>query len=435
MSGQLKSKIFLNFFLLGLLLLAAFMIRLSHLPAAPDHSADMHIDLFRYYYYGPFKMGLSPPASAPLSSGFFMFVAAAFGWLIAFLKYGALALSHIDYYQPFSSVLALSPSAEILLLRSTTVLTGTLLVYLAYRAGMVFFGRRSGWIAALLTAFSPFLINNSRLIGNDIALSVVIAAGLVSSAFMIVRGGLKWYLLSGFFAGLAAGMKLAGCSLLAVLFFSHRELGPERKAGKKSLRVGSLLAAIVFFIAGVLISRPGLWYSSGEFFSRMSESFRSPTLQGMLAANAPAFFWESLAAGARWGIDLNSGVGFLILAPALGGAVLILAEKKPVERCVLTAALAYCLLVILTPPFPRPADFLPLAFMLFLLAARFLVFLADFFRAGSLLKKVVTSLLVCSVIIPFLLVDLKALYFSRVEKIGARGRERIEEKGEIFKNP
>jgi len=423
-----KSKVPISGLLLGLLLLAAFSIRLYGLPRSVNPEADFYLGFFRFFYYSPFNLSLLPSGPDLISPQFFIFLAAAAGWVITAIRYAGLALAHINYYQPFSTLMVLTVGGEVLLIRFCSVLMGTLLVFLIYRVGVVFFSRREGWIAALLVALSPFLVNNSRYIGDDTAAAVFVTAGLLFSGLIIKRGELKWYILAGLSAGLAGGLRFAGWSVIPVIILAYllrlKEVG---SADQPRRRFGYLIATIFFLFLGVIISCPAFWYEPAVFLDQLSARFQSHSLVELLPAGSLHQYSISFFHQVRWGMSLKYGAGFLILPLALGGAILGLARKGNGERCLILAALAYTLLAILSTPVPCPADLLPMALMAFLLAARFLIFLISLLRSKTRVRDGAVVVLVCLIIFPFLLVDLKVIYLSRAKDTISLARDWIRE--------
>jgi len=409
-----KSRVFINSCILCVFLLSAFALRLWGLPPHPSPDANYYLSYFRFFYYSPFAAFPSSSSGLNLlSPQLFMFMAALAGWVLAAIQYGALGLAHIYYYQPFSSVMFLTSEGEVLLVRFCSIITGTFLVYLVYRIGIILWSRREGWISALLIAFLPGLVNNSRYIGNNTAAAFFISGSLLFSATIIKRDKLKWYLLAGLSAGLAGGVQFTGWSIVLVLIFAHFIRNPQGKDGDKNWRGhGYLFCALLFFLFGVMISYPAVWYNPTIYFAQFSNNIHT---QIQLSPENIIEKFRVILSGICIGGGLRYSPELLILPLALGGAIVGILKKNKYDFFLILSALIYFIPAILLNSPVSLLNLIPVFLIGSLLAARFLLFLIYIFRLKPLVRNLVTVIIVFLIILPSILTDLKTVYLTRLK--------------------
>lgn len=421
----MKCRVFINSFVICLLILAAFALRLWGLPPHPSPESNFYLSYFRFFYYSPF-LALPSPSSGLnlLSPQLFMFMAALAGWAIAAIQYSALGLAHIYYYQPFSSVMFLTSEGEVLLVRFCSIIMGTFLVYLVYRIGIIFWSRREGWISALLIAFLPGLVNNSRYIGNNTAAAFFISGSLLFSATIIKQGNLKWYLLAGLSAGLAGGVQFAGGSIVLVLIYAHFIRKQQcRDDDKNRRRHGYLICALLSFLLGVMISYPAVWYNPTIYFAQFSNNIHT---QIQLFPENLIEKFRVLLSGIGIGEGIRYRPGFLILPLALGGAIVGMLKKNKYDFFLILSALIYFIPAILFNAPVLSLNLIPIFLIVSLLAARFLIFLIYLFRLKPLVGNSVTVIIIFLIIFPSILTDLKTVYLSRLKDPTQLARDWIE---------
>ncbi|MEA2620648.1 MAG: hypothetical protein QOC97_1421 [Chloroflexota bacterium] len=92
------------------------------------------------------------------------------------------------------------------------VLTIPVTFAIAHRWG----GRAAGLVAAAIVALAPLHITNSRYVTTDVPVTLLCALTLLATVEAQRRGGDRWWVLSGVFAGLAISTKWNGAVVLIV---------------------------------------------------------------------------------------------------------------------------------------------------------------------------------------------------------------------------
>ena len=206
------------------------------------------------------------------------------------------------------------PEPVWLLARGVSALTGVAAVGVLYIAGVKFFNRRTGLIAALIlaVAFLPVFYGHFAL--NDSPLLLPTAAALVGIGGVISTGARRWYLLAGASFGLAAATKYsAGVVGIALL------LAFLPRARQDWVNMG--LAALVA-LAAFLIINPYAVLDFAAFADGVAH-------QAEASAAATGKVGQVGGGGARFYVGaLGWGVGVVPLLFALGGAALLAVKDR-----------------------------------------------------------------------------------------------------------
>lgn len=141
--------------------------------------------------------------------------------------------------------------------RGLTALMSVLTVYVVYRAGLRW-GTLTAIVAALAMAVQPQLVREAHYALTDTPLTFFIALTLLMSLCACETGRLRWFILAGAIAGLAAATKYNGGLAIVMPLAAILHVGALR--GRSLALLGVLVGAVTAFIAGApysLLDLPG----------------------------------------------------------------------------------------------------------------------------------------------------------------------------------
>ncbi len=182
--------------------------------------------------------------------------------LVALLYYGSLALGIFSSFPQFFEAFRSDPTVVYLTLRTANCLLGTATVGLVGVLGCALFGRRAGVAAALLLGVAPFHQNWSQVARTDIPVTFLTLGSVVASLMAFRSGLLRWYLLSGALAGMAAATKYPGGIVIAALIVAHFARGVSsrptpslllRVATDRRLWLGLGMVGLAFFVVAPFV--------------------------------------------------------------------------------------------------------------------------------------------------------------------------------------
>ena len=218
--------------------------------------------------------------------------------------------------------------------RAAAVILGIASVYLVYLLGKRAYGRGVGLLAALLIAVVPLHVMHSKFLAVDVPAAFLSTAALIFAVRIPDRHRLRDYLLSGLFAGLAAGTKYNAALVILAPIAAHLSTGKMRPA----LRVLSpkLLVLFILAAAGFLIGTPGAVLN----FDKFSHDFAFEVLHmraghGFLFAGTPPGWIYHLTN------SLAAGMSIPLLVLALIGTVYALKRRTPSDVALLSFLLVY----------------------------------------------------------------------------------------------
>ena len=186
---------------------------------------------------------------------FFYLLAAAYVLLFLLLASRG-RIGHLDGLTLPEQVLqnvvgrATMPS-QFLVGRGVVALSGVLTVLLVYWMARRLYGRRAGWLAALLFSVSPTHVRNSHFIAPDVTMLLIVTASFAFSYQVWLNGKRRDYVLAGLLAGLAASTKYNAYPILVPLALAHL----WQCRGKPNISV-ELLLAVVAVGVGFLVGTP-----------------------------------------------------------------------------------------------------------------------------------------------------------------------------------
>lgn len=186
---------------------------------------------------------------------FFYLLAGAYIILLLFLASRG-RIGHLDGLTLPEQVLqnvvgrATMPS-QFLVGRALVALGGVLTVLLVYWIARQLYGRRAGWLAALLLSVSPTHVRNSHFIAPDVVMLLIVMASFAFSYRVWLNGQRRDYVLAGLLAGLAVSTKYNAYPIVVPLVLAHL----WQCRAKPWLSMELLLAAVAVAV-GFLLGTP-----------------------------------------------------------------------------------------------------------------------------------------------------------------------------------
>jgi len=148
-------------------------------------------------------------------------------------------------------------NAIVLLSRTLSALLGTGVVLLIYLLAKELFEDKTALLSSLMLAVSMGFVNISHFATTDIPSLFWFTAACLMASYVLTDESRRWYLLSGFFVGLAAAVKYIGGVALIALIAAHF-LGGRRNHK-------ALVMAIFTAFIGFIVSNPAIIFSFFEF--------------------------------------------------------------------------------------------------------------------------------------------------------------------------
>ncbi len=247
-------------------------------------------------------------------------------------------------------VFGISPAA----VRTLSILFGTATVALLYVLSRALFDRRTGLLAALFAALSPFQVHYAQEVRMYALMGLLVVAAALALWLAVATGRLRWWLLFALLAALAQySHNLAGVHLVVlastVLFLRHKKpilgvilaglgallvylpwllLLPSQIARVRTgywtekPGVDRLITGLLSYITNLPLT--GVWLPAGLFIALFVFT---------LAA------WQSVRAlsSSRWSADTRRGLWMAWLACAPLLALFVVSQWQPVfiERALL----------------------------------------------------------------------------------------------------
>lgn len=222
--------------------------------------------------------------------------------------------------------------------RMIAVVLGVLTVYLVYLLGKRAYGRKAGIMAALFMAAMPIHVMHSRFVTVDVPATFFIVLSLLFAIRILDGNRLRDYLLSGLFAGLAAGTKYnAGLVILSPIvahLIAHRARPILRPVSPK------LWVMLILGAAGFLIGTPGAILN----YTRFSRDFAFEVLHvrtghGLVFAHTGSGFVYHVTH------SLWPGMGLPLLALGGIGVLYALYRRKPADLTLMAFVVVYYLVI------------------------------------------------------------------------------------------
>jgi hypothetical protein len=230
-----------------------------------------------------------------------------------------------------SRAYAADPTAVFVVARVVVAVLGTISVWLTYLAGVRFFNRTVGLVAAAIFGLAFLPIFYSHLALNDAPTLAPVALSLYGTAGVLRNGARRDYVLAGIGCGVAAATKYTGAIAFVCLLAACLCDGLSSRTVAQSLwRLGLCIAAAAI---AFVIANP---YSLLDF----STFHQGVTTQQALAAGSDP---EKLGTTASSGTEFylwtyTWGLGWVPTLGAVGGAIALLVRRRLAPALVLVPA-------------------------------------------------------------------------------------------------
>ena len=285
---------------------------------------------------------------------------------------------------------------------------GIATVYLVYTLGRRAYGREVGLLAALFMAITPLHVMHSKFLAVDVPATFFVTLALVFAIRITDGHRLRDYLLSGLFAGLAAGTKYnAGLVILAPII-AHLTTAETRPI----LRIFSLKLASIPLLAaaGFLIGTPGALLNYDAFSRDFTYEIGHVRIgHGLVFTHtAPGFIHH--VTDSLW-----PGMGLPLLVLAAIGILWAVRRHNAADVALLAFAVAYYIVIgAAQVKFARYT--MPLLPVLALLAARIWVELSAHLRSGGAASRFIERIFLVLLI---LIVGYTTLYAVSLDRMMA----------------
>ena len=112
-------------------------------------------------------------------------------------------------------------STLILTARFLSAIFGILTIFLIYQIGKTLFNKLTGIIAAIFLMIIPSAVIESHYASVDTPLTFFVTLSFFFASQILKKGELRYYILAGIAAGLAASIKYPGILILFTVFIAH----------------------------------------------------------------------------------------------------------------------------------------------------------------------------------------------------------------------
>lgn len=292
--------------------------------------------------------------------------------IVAGSLFGSINLSKGDIFSAIGEFAKLYLAGRIM---AVALAIGT--VYLVYVLGRRAYGRAIGLVAALFMAVLPIHVMHSHYLAVDVPATFFVTAALVFAVHIPGGYKLRYYLLAGLFAGLAAGTKYNTGLVILSPIVAHLSTAEEKPV--RRILNPKLLAVLASGAVGFFIGTPGVLLYQSEFMRDFLYELRhAATGHGLVFADTPIGFVYHISH------SLLPGMGLPLLILAGIGLLYALVIRRPVDLTLLAFLLSYYFVIgIAQVKFARYT--IPVLPVLTILAARAVCRLYERFMAGELI--------------------------------------------------
>lgn len=268
--------------------------------------------------------------------------------------YYVLALVSGVYYSlgrifaSFHSVKDISLSTLYLLLRMTTAVFSTAVVYLTYRIGKKLYNRTVGLIAGLILSFTFLDVLTSHYIKHDVYAQFFGILAFLFCCLVYRTGKLKHYLLSGLFIGIAIAIKLTAFFFIVPLITAHLLFAADEFWDSRKIRVffdRNIFYGLLAILFGLGISNPHylMRLVTSKLLFNVSTSLTST--HQILASNA-----DGIATGWWWLVYLAaSGLFYPFFILSMAGIIHGIKKHTKTEILLFSFPVVYYLILSVRP--------------------------------------------------------------------------------------
>lgn len=235
--------------------------------------------------------------------------------------------------------LAKTDADAFLIARMVTMVLGAATIPLVYAAGRRLYNETAGILAAVIFAIMPLHIIHSHFATVDVPSAFWVAAALVGASIIVTKPTLKWCLLAGLFAGLAAGTKYNAALVIIPVIVAHIVCESDQSILRKLLSKG-FWASIAGFVAGFIVATPGILVCYDAYRKGFDkERTHVATGHGMVfVAKGPGWL-DVLTSG------FGYGLGVVLLVMTLSAVACAVARRKRADWVLLSYIIPSFLLV------------------------------------------------------------------------------------------
>ena len=212
------------------------------------------------------------------------------------------------------------PTSVFVVARVVAAVLGTAAVGLLYLAGMRFFNRTIGLVAAAILGFAFLPVFYSHLALNDVPALAPVSLALYGVAGVLRRGRTSDYALAGIGIGLATATKYTGGIILLCLLAA---VVCDAAGGSLATVARRLALALGLALAAFLAANPFALLDTSSFLAGVHQ-------QASLSAGPdPVKLGSSPGSGLAYYLwTFTWGLGWVPTFAAVGGAALLLARRR-----------------------------------------------------------------------------------------------------------
>lgn len=158
----------------------------------------------------------------------------------------------------FASIIIQDLNPLFIIGRITTATLGTLSLLLIYMIGSKCYNRKTALIATVFMSILPVHVWTSHLVGTDVPMTFFALLSLYFIINIYLKGELKYYILSTFFAAVAINTKILASSICIPFLAAHFLNIRARYNGKyyKFIFSKEVFLSATSFIIGYILSNP-----------------------------------------------------------------------------------------------------------------------------------------------------------------------------------